>query len=129
METKKTRGRTRRWIQRRAAKGYYNNIVKKLRFEDTQGYSDMFRINCRRSQYTHLLWYNSLVAWPLFAHFLLTLAQPSCARRPFENNDKKFENVIQNCWIQQVGLAARTVSTCWIKHSEILNPTCWNRLL
>ena len=28
METKKTRGKTRRWIQRRAAKGYYNNIAK-----------------------------------------------------------------------------------------------------
>ena len=26
METKKTRGRTRRWIQRRATKWYYNNI-------------------------------------------------------------------------------------------------------
>ena len=45
METKKTRGRTRRWIQRRATKGYYNNIVKELRFEDTQGLSDMFRMN------------------------------------------------------------------------------------
>ena len=33
IETKKTRGRTRRWIQRRATKGYYNNIVKELRFE------------------------------------------------------------------------------------------------
>ena len=28
METKKTRRRTRRWIQRRAEKGYYHNIVK-----------------------------------------------------------------------------------------------------
>ena len=45
METKKTRGRTRRWIQRRAANGYYNNAVKELRFEDTQGFSDMFRMN------------------------------------------------------------------------------------
>ena len=45
METNKTRGRTRRWIQRRATKGYYNNIVKELRFEDTQGFSDMFRMN------------------------------------------------------------------------------------
>ena len=35
METKKTRGRTSRWIQRRAANEYYNNIVKELRFEDT----------------------------------------------------------------------------------------------
>ena len=41
METKKTRG----LIQRRAKKGYYNNIVKELRFEDTQGLSDMFRMN------------------------------------------------------------------------------------
>ena len=45
METNKTRGRTRRWIQRRATKGYNNNIVKELRFEDTQGFSDMFRMN------------------------------------------------------------------------------------
>ena len=45
METNKTRGRIRRWIQRRATKGYYNNIVKELRFEDTQGFSDMFRMN------------------------------------------------------------------------------------
>ena len=45
METKKTRGRTRRWIQRRAAKGHYNKIVKELRFEDTQGFNDMFRMN------------------------------------------------------------------------------------
>ena len=44
-ETKKTRGRTRRWIQRRATKGCYNNIVKELRFEDTQGLIDMFRMN------------------------------------------------------------------------------------
>ena len=26
-------------------KGYYNNIIKELRFEDTQGLSDMFRMN------------------------------------------------------------------------------------
>ena len=43
METKKTMGRTRRWIQRRATN--YNNIVKELRFEDTQGLSVMFRMN------------------------------------------------------------------------------------
>ena len=45
METKKTKGRTRQWIQRMVAKGYYNNIVKELRFADTQGLSDMFRMN------------------------------------------------------------------------------------
>ena len=118
METKKTRGRTRRWIQSRAAKGYY--IVKELRFENMQGFSDMFRMNCRRSQYTHLLWYNSFVAWPLLVLFTLAISRPSCARRLIENNDKTFENVIQNCWIQQVGLAAQTVPTCWIQHVKTI---------
>ena len=75
MKTKKTRGRTKEQgdgFKEGLQKGiYYNNIVKELRFEDTQGFSDMFRMNCRRSQYTHFLSYNSLVAWSLLVLFTL----------------------------------------------------------
>ena len=44
-EKTKFRGKTRKWIKRREEKGFFNNIVKELRLEDTQGYSEMVRMN------------------------------------------------------------------------------------
>lgn len=39
------RGPTRGWVKRREEKGYYSNLVKELRMEDTQGYKEMMRMN------------------------------------------------------------------------------------
>ena len=41
---KRTRGKTRRWIKRREEKGYFANIVRELRFEDTDSFTEMFRM-------------------------------------------------------------------------------------
>ena len=41
---KRTRGKTRRWIKRREEKGYFVNIVRELRFEDTDSFTEMFRM-------------------------------------------------------------------------------------
>ena len=40
-----TRGKTRDWIKRRDNKGYFNNIVKELKMEDTRGFVKMTRMN------------------------------------------------------------------------------------
>ena len=37
--------KTRKWIKRREEKCFFNNIVKELRLEDLQGYSEMMRMN------------------------------------------------------------------------------------
>ena len=42
---KKRHGKTTTWIRRRSSKGCYNNIVKELMIEDTQGYKEMMRMN------------------------------------------------------------------------------------
>ena len=39
------RGKTRKWIKGREEKGYFNNIVKELRLEDTASYKEMLRMN------------------------------------------------------------------------------------
>ena len=41
---KRTRGKTRRWIKRREEKGYFANIVRELRSEDTDSFTEMFRM-------------------------------------------------------------------------------------
>ena len=41
---KRTRGKTRRWIKRREEKGYFANIVRELRFEDTDSFTEMFHM-------------------------------------------------------------------------------------
>lgn len=40
----KGRGTTRSWIRRKEEKGYFNNIVRELMIEDTQGYREMMRM-------------------------------------------------------------------------------------
>ena len=42
---KRKRGKTRKWIKNRTQKGFYANIVKKLRLEDTGAYKEMTRMN------------------------------------------------------------------------------------
>ena len=42
MRPKRMRGKTRRWIKRREEKGYFANIVRELRFEDTDSFTEMF---------------------------------------------------------------------------------------
>ena len=45
-DDKKTRrGKTCDWIKRRKEKGYFNNIVKKLKIEDRFGFREMFRMD------------------------------------------------------------------------------------
>ncbi|XP_046856153.1 protein ANTAGONIST OF LIKE HETEROCHROMATIN PROTEIN 1-like [Xenia sp. Carnegie-2017] len=40
-----TRGKTRPWMKKRKEKGYFTNIVKELRMEDTAGYKEMMRMS------------------------------------------------------------------------------------
>ena len=42
---KKERGKTRKWIKKRTQKGFYANIVKELRLEDSGAYKEMTRMN------------------------------------------------------------------------------------
>ena len=45
MMTKKTRGLTRKWIQRREEEGMYANLVQELLVEDTRTYREMMRMS------------------------------------------------------------------------------------
>ena len=42
----KASGKTRAWMRRRKEKGYFTNMVRELRTEDTGGYKTMFRMAC-----------------------------------------------------------------------------------
>lgn len=44
-EKKTPRGKTRAWIKRRSERGYFNNIIRELRAEDSGGYKDMMRMS------------------------------------------------------------------------------------
>ena len=44
-DEKPHRGKTRRWVKRRSDRGYFNNIMKELRFEDCTDFRDMFRMD------------------------------------------------------------------------------------
>ena len=44
-DEKRKRGKTRKWIKERTQKGFYANIVQKLRLEDTGAYKEMMRMN------------------------------------------------------------------------------------
>ena len=39
--TRKFRGKTRKWMKRRREQGLYDKLVKELRLEDTKGYNEM----------------------------------------------------------------------------------------
>ena len=45
MMTKKTRGLTRKWIQRREEEGMYANLVQEVLVEDTRTYREMMRMS------------------------------------------------------------------------------------
>ena len=42
---KTKRGKTRKWIKRREAKGFFDSIVKELRIEETASYKEMLQMN------------------------------------------------------------------------------------
>ena len=44
-DEKRKRGEKRKWIKKRTQKGFYANIVKELRLEDTGAYKEMMRMN------------------------------------------------------------------------------------
>ena len=45
MMTKKTRGLTRKWIQRREEEGMYANLVQELLVEDTRTYREIMKMS------------------------------------------------------------------------------------
>ena len=44
-DEKPHRGKTRSWIKRKRDRGYFNNIIRKLRIEDRFGFREMFRMD------------------------------------------------------------------------------------
>ena len=61
------RDKTRKWINKRTQKGFYANIVKELRFEDTGAYKEIMRmnsyksINCSMNSSLHLNFYSMFI--------------------------------------------------------------------
>ena len=101
--------------QRRATKGYYNNIVKELRFEDMQGLSDMFRMNY--STFQEVLMYIEYEITPnevMGGHMVIIPGERLTLTLRFL-------------------ATGETLLLDWLhkrfQHSEMLDPTCWNRLL
>ena len=50
-DEKSHRGKTRPWVKRRSDRGYFNDIIKKLRVEDRTGFRDMFRMGIADFEY------------------------------------------------------------------------------
>ena len=44
-DEKPTRGKTWGWVKRSEQSGYFNNIVKELKFDDRLGFREMFRMD------------------------------------------------------------------------------------
>ena len=50
-DEKPHRGKTRSWIKRKRDRGYFNNIIRKLRIEDRFGFRELFRMDVLDSEY------------------------------------------------------------------------------
>ena len=44
-DKKPHRGKTRKWVERRSERGYFNNIIRELRIEDQAGFREMSRMD------------------------------------------------------------------------------------
>ena len=111
METNKTRGRTKRWIQRRATKGYYNNIVKELRFEDTQGFSDMFQMNY--STFQEVLEHEITPNEVMGGHRVISRGERLTLTLRFLATGETLLLDWLHKWFQHVG---SNILKCWIQH-------------